>query len=53
MTINIRHEDQELEREIKHFLIDHPEEYPTITSFFVAALKEKIEREKQKKQPAK
>ena len=53
MTISIRHEDEELERRIKHFLIDHSKEYPTIASFFAAALKEKIEREEQKEQPAK
>ena len=46
--LSIRHDNPELEKKLKHFIIDHPEDYPTITAFVIEAVIEKLEREKKK-----
>ena len=46
--LNIRHENPELEKRLKHFVIDHPEDYPTVTAFIVEAALEKLEKEEKK-----
>ena len=46
LAINLKYEDPELESELSHFIADHKKEYPRQSAFIIAAIREKLEREK-------
>ena len=39
---------KELDRELRHFCIDHRVQYPSLTAFIEEAVQEKLERENHK-----
>jgi len=50
--LSFRHEEQELEDKLRHFIIEH-KEYRHLKNFIIIAIKEKLEREDQEVKEAK